>query len=213
MAEFGVSGGYSHFANSGLLGVVPGFEAGSLGLGLTPDNEQLNINQGNGFRLDFHMTLNSWKYFGHEFGYAYNRSQFEETFVAAQPVTTATGQTIAAGQTVKTQTGMGVHQGYYDFLAYARPEGKRIRPFAAGGVQFSSFAPPGSSAAYGGSITKFGFNYGAGVKVRVSEKFLVRFDYREFLCGKPNYFGSGIQDNQSGLLRQQSISTGVSFVM
>ncbi len=42
--------------------------------------------------------------------------------------------------------GMATHQGFYDFLVYATPEGSKIRPFIAAGAQFSNFVPPGSSA-------------------------------------------------------------------
>lgn len=189
MAEFGVSGGQSRFANGGLIGVLPG--AG-------PAGEDVNIKQGNGFRLGFHVTLNTAKWYGHEFGYAYNRSQF--IIDSAQ-----------SGQLEKQ--GMAVHMGFYDFLLYGVPEGKRIRPFVAGGGQFENFTPPGTSATQGGGSTKFGFNYGAGVKMRVSRQFLIRLDYREYRCGRPNYFGSGVQINQSGLLRQQAITAGFAFFM
>jgi opacity protein-like surface antigen len=188
MAEFGISGGQSRFPDK-LIGVLPG--AGNSG-------EDLNIKQDNGFRLAFHITLNTARFWGHEFGYAYNRSQF--IIDSAQ-----------SGQLLKQ--GMAVHQGFYDFLLYATPEGTKIRPFVAGGGQFSNFTPPGTSATQGGGSTKFGFNYGAGIKVRVSSMFLVRLDYREYRCGRPNYFGSGVQINQSGLIRQQAISAGLSFVL
>jgi opacity protein-like surface antigen len=107
------------------------------------------------------------------------------------------------------QGGMAVHQGFFDFLAYATPEGKRIRPFATGGVHFSNFVPPGASATYGQGSTKFGLNYGGGLKVRVSEKWLVRFDYRRYWQGKP--FGDTLP--VSGKLTINQISAGFSFVL
>src|SRR4029453_17143581 len=107
-----------------------------------------------GFRLAFRLTLNSWRLFGQEFGYAYNRTHL-----------------LLDGQ---DQGGMAIHQGFYNFLVYATPEGSRFRPFAVGGGHFSNFVPPGSSATQGGGDTKFGVAYGGGLKVRVGEKWQVR---------------------------------------
>ena len=123
-----------------------------------------------GYRIAFRLTLNRWAYFGQEFGYAYNRSKLE-----FQP----------AGGVKENLGGMAIHQGHYNFLVYATPEGKAIRPFATGGGHFSNFVPPGASAAQGQGSTKFGVNYGAGVKVKLTERFQLRFDIRQFLTGKP----------------------------
>jgi opacity protein-like surface antigen len=225
-AEFGFSAGYSLFPNTcgtpptpqGVTLVPPLTQFcgnGALGTlaGAGPSGENVNVLQGNGFRFSFHMTLNTGRYFGHEVGYAYNRTQFTETFVAQAAFTTTSGQTVQAGQTFTQQTGSAIHQGFYDFLVYARPEGARIRPFAAGGVQFDSIPFPGYSVESGATITKFGFNYGAGVKIRVSHQFLIRFDYREYMCGRPNYGGSGVQFDIPGLLRQQVVTAGVAYVL
>jgi opacity protein-like surface antigen len=82
----------------------------------------------------------------------------------------------------------------------------RIRPFATAGLHFSNFVPPGASATSGGGSTKFGFNYGAGVKVKVSSLFGVRFDLRQYQTGKPDF--GGLLSNRSGLLRQTEVSAG-----
>ncbi|MFN7924236.1 MAG: outer membrane beta-barrel protein [Bryobacteraceae bacterium] len=142
-----------------------------------------------GFRFGFRLTLNNWAYFGHEMGYGYNRTQFEY----GSP---------------KQQIGTAIHQGIYNFLVYATPEGKRVRPFATGGGQFSNFIFPGGSVQYGGGSNKFGFNVGGGVKVRVSEKFLIRLDGRQYWSGKPFDL-----PNQSGMIKLLEISAGFSFVM
>ncbi len=144
-----------------------------------------------GWNLTFRVTLNSWNHFGQEFGYAYNRSHL-----------------LFGGQ---DQGGMAIHQGFYNLLAYATPEGSRFRPFVAGGGHFSNFVPPGASATQGQGSNKFGVNYGGGIKVRVSEKFLVRGDYRQYLTGKP--FGGSNGLPVEGTLRQNIISVGVAFVL
>lgn len=153
-----------------------------------------------GFRLAFRMTLNTWRFFGNEFGYAYNHTSLD-----VPAITSSTG---LAGTTTTPATSISVpiHQGFYNFLAYATPEGTRIRPFAAGGVQFSGFFPPGTSIYYGNQVTKYGFNYGGGLKVRLTAIWGVRLDARFYNMGKPfNFY------NQSGRLVQQEYSVGVSF--
>ena len=103
---------------------------------------------------------------------------------------------------------MAVHQGFYDFLGYALPEGSRIRPFGAVGVHFSNYVPPGASASYGQGQNKFGFNYGAGVKFRITGPFGVRFDVHQFTNGKPfDIPGS------SGWIRQTEVSAGIAFML
>jgi opacity protein-like surface antigen len=172
VAEFAVSGGASRLGDK------------ELGSGYFLDN---------GWRLAFRLTLNNWAFFGHEFGYAYNRTALD--FQQA-------GQTQRIG-------GMAIHQGFYNFLVYATPEGSIVRPFATGGGHFSNFVPPGASATQGQGDNQFGFNYGGGLKVRVGDKWQVRFDARQFVTGKP--FGDFFP--VSGSLRQTEISLGLGLVM
>src|SRR5579864_6962198 len=153
-----------------------------------PDDVQLD----NGFRFGFRFGFNTGGHVGHEIQYAYSRTHFIDN----------TGAIFGA----VSSPGMAIHEGGYNFLYYATPEGSRIRPFATGGLHFANFVPPGSSASYGGGSTKFGFNYGGGVKVKVGSKFGVRFDVREYQMGKPDF--GGILQNRSGLLRQTEVSAG-----
>ena len=140
------------------------------------------------WKLGFRLTVNSGRITGHEFGYAYNRSQL-----------------IIPGS---TEQGMAIHQGMYNFLLYGLPEGSRIRPFVTGGGHFNNYVPPGSSAASGGGNTKFGFNYGGGIKVKISSMFLIRLDFRQYQTGKPFSL-----PNASGLFRQNEISAGFSLAL
>ena len=177
VAEFWFGGGVSKLTNNGI---------GSLSLtGGSPDDVKLK----DGFRLNFlRMTFNQRKFFGHEFGYAYNRTQLS----------------ILGSQ----DQGMAIHQGFYSFLLYGTPEGSRIRPFATGGVHFSNFVPPGSSATQGGGSTKFGFNYGAGLKVKLTQIFGLRVDFRQYNTGKP--FDLPLV---SGRLRQNEISASFGLLL
>jgi opacity protein-like surface antigen len=177
VAEFGVLGGYSMLKKA---------DIGSLAT-VNPQPNDLQLQDG--FRLGFRFTFNTWQFFGHEVGYAYNRTNWLDN-------------------TTGSQVGSSIHQGFYDFLAYATPEGKKIRPFAAGGLQFSNFVWPGYSATSGGGSTKFGYNYGGGVKVKVSPIFLIRFDVRNYASPKP--FGLPAQN---GWLNQLETSAGLSFTL
>src|SRR5262245_33763800 len=163
-----------------------------------------------GFRFALRMTLNQWRFMGHEFGYAYNH-----TSVAAPAVTATTG--VISGlpnqpggtvtQQIPAQTiGVPGHQGFYNFLVYAAPEGFRIRPFVTGGVQFTAFSQPGSY--YGNRETKYGVNYGAGVKLKVKDPFGIRLDVRQYNMGKPFKL-----PNATGRLLLWEVSGGISFLL
>lgn len=102
---------------------------------------------------------------------------------------------------------MAIHEGFYDFLVYGLPEGTRIRPFVAGGAEFANFNPPGTSAGSGGGQTKWGLNYGGGIKARVSSMFGIRVDFRQYAIPKPFDLGG------KGWLRQNEISAGFSLFL
>ena len=177
--EMAVGGGVSRLTNGG-LGKVDAASA-----------QQDDYSLKGGFRLVMRMTMNSGDFKGHETGYAYNRTQLVQN-----------------GEGASSQTGMAIHQGFYNYLLYPTREGSRIRPFAAGGVHFANYVPPGASATSGGGSTKFGVNYGGGIKIRVSERFLLRFDARQFLNPKP--FGL---INPGGWIRMNEYSTSLAFVL
>jgi opacity protein-like surface antigen len=174
VAEISISGGVSRF--------------GGTSLGTTQDQlgNTVPVTLDDGFRLAFRFTLNTYRFMGHEFGYAYSHSNLN-----------------IAGLKESTP----IHQGFYNFLLYATPEGSRIRPFATGGVHFSSFFPPGTSVYYGNQITKFGVNYGGGLKFRLTDIIGLRLDFREYNTGKPFNL-----PNANGRLNQMEVSVGAAFM-
>ena len=155
VAELSASGGVSRLTNRDL---------GSLTSDASGKSNDLELRDG--IRLGFRLTLNNWRYFGHEVGYAYNRTQLRDNSSAPPQ-----------------DYGTAIHQGFYDFLMYATKEGKPVRPFAAGGGHFANYQYPGQSVSQGGGSMKFGYNYGGGVKVKVTEMFLIRFDVRQYQNG------------------------------
>lgn len=138
-----------------------------------------------GFRFGFRFGFDWKTHFGHEIQYAYNRTQLKFNDQGG------------------TEQGMAYHQGGYNFLYYLNQDTSKWRVFGTGGVHFSNYVPPGSSVAQGGGSHEFGFNYGAGVKVKVHGIFSVRADVRQYINGKP--FSLPLAD---GLLRQTEISAG-----
>src|SRR5689334_12164536 len=87
----------------------------------SPDPASGTYKMTDGFRLGFRMTLNSWRFMGHEFGYAYSRTGVAapETVIPA-----GSGGLLQPAQTIPAQTiSVPSHQGFYDFLVYAAPEG------------------------------------------------------------------------------------------
>jgi opacity protein-like surface antigen len=181
LGEVSFGGGVSSFGGNGSIGSYTDVDAAN-----NPVNVDLSLTSG--FRMNFRFTINSYRFFGHEFGYGYNRTKLN--------FGTAGGE-----------QGMSIHQGFYNFLAYATPEGTRVRPFVTGGAHFSNHVPPGVSALSGGGDNKFGINYGGGVKVLVTNAWLFRVDFREYSTGKPFDL-----PNQSGRMRHREISAGVGFM-
>ncbi|MCU1235200.1 MAG: hypothetical protein JWP63_3167 [Candidatus Solibacter sp.] len=159
-----------------------------------------------GFRITFRMTLNSGRFLGHEFGYGYSRTSLD-----APNTSVTTGGIGLPGQPTSTTTvpaqnlSVPNHQGFYDFLVYAVPEGKVIRPFVCGGVQFTAFSTPGNSY---NRETKYGINYGGGLKFKVKENWGFRLDARQYNMGKPFNL-----PNASGRLLMWEFSGAVSFMM
>lgn len=144
-----------------------------------------NVSLDNGYRFSFRFGFNQGDHFGHEIGYAFNRTYFDE----------------GAG----ASAAMHFHQGTYNFLYYLTTDRTKVRPFATAGVQFSDFVPPGGAINYG-SQNKFGLNFGAGVKFHIHGMWAGRLDLREYMMGKP---GFGELVNISGLLWQTEASAGV----
>jgi hypothetical protein len=156
-------------------------------LGIAANLQGTEYKADGGFTFGLRFTLNTKKYLGHEFGFAYNRTQLGAVGIAG------------------SDSSMPTYQGLYDVLLYATPEGSaKIRPYVAGGGQFTTFVPPGASV-YSGT-TKFGGNFGAGVKVKITSMFLLRFDVRDYVSGKP--FGNTLID-QSGVLHQIEATAGL----
>jgi opacity protein-like surface antigen len=140
-----------------------------------------------GIRIGTRMALNSGTFIGHEFSYAWQKSSLK-----------ILGDDFGS---------MSIHNIYYNFVLHATPEGTAVRPFVTGGAGVSVFNPPGVSSFSGAGDNKFGYNYGAGLKIKVTDTYGIRLDIRDHVTGKP----FDLPDN-GGRLHNLEISAGFSLL-
>jgi outer membrane protein W len=148
---------------------------------------------GNGFRFGFRFDLNPGDWVGYELSYMYSRSSIDYT-------------------PSNSSTGFGIHTVSADALYHFTKRDSRVRPFVMGGLGFSNFVPPGSSAASGGGSNEFQVNYGAGIKVKMGSKWGkdwgLRADLKQFqYFNKP--FGLFLSN---GKLQQTEATVGVGLM-
>lgn len=181
--EFWVEGGGSILANS---------DIGSP----APDGNSNAVKLDDGFRVSVRFDYNSAGHLGHEVQYAYNRSALSDS----------TGYLLPMPES----QGMAIHQIGYNLIYYLNPtnENEKVRPFFTVGANLDVFSAP-HYASFSGGSPRAGFNYGGGIKYRISSLFAWRFDLRGYDSGKPNW--SGMLHNQSGLLQQFEASVGLGF--
>ena len=224
---------------------------------IDPPGQQVVIALGNslqnGWNLGASVTIDSQKYFSQEFSYNRSFSTFKMGLgVVDNDTTSATVQSAFAFAT----SGLLTSQIAYNLLLHTRPKTSRLRPYFAVGPALQlmhlddapikkapSYFRLGLSnigligAAYnfgsappleGGGIFQPGFNYGGGIRYRVTPRWMIRLDYRETLTSQPDFWTksktsilSGVElDNATltfvgpvfeGAMRQQRVGGGVSF--
>ncbi len=245
--ELGVHGGWLRFGDS-LAETSLSLESRSTDI--PSFNLFLRNRVKNGWAVGTSITLNSWKHFSNEFSFDYQEGKYRlgasfSGFNGENPV----------GYEEQT-TGFLTNQFGYALLFNLRSREKRVRPYVAAGTAFQLLhitdAPFKSSggvfkvglrnvglilAAYnfannppldGGGVFQFGFQYGGGIKYRITRRWLAQLDYRETLSPQPNFVERSIhiddpsdsdqftiykESNQpSSPLREQRLTAGISFV-
>ena len=250
--ELGVHSGWAGYAggNGGEIGYLlnsiqsPGSSEILVVLGYSFDN---------GWNIGGSVVLDSQKYFSHEFSYDHSFTTFVLGLAAVDHETTTPSQDPLFGF---ANTGLQTSQVTYDLLINGRPNTSRWRPYLAVGpalqLMHLSDAPIKKApnyfklglssvgliaAAYefgstppleGGGIFQFGFNYGVGVRYRLTPRWMVRADYRETLISQPDFWTKSRRDILSnlsapdytiqevgpvfnGAMREQHATTGLSF--
>lgn len=185
-AELGISGGYGSLGDNSLSVFTVADSA---------VREEYTLS--NGVRVGGRMAFNSRAFIGHEISYSYQHANF--SFLASD------------GELSGTQDfgAVRAHHMYYNLVAHATPTGTRIRPFVTGGGGFSSFFLPGISSFSGYGNTKFGYNYGGGLKFNFF-MYGIRFDVRNHVTGKP--FGQYLP-NVQGKLNNMEFSMTFSLLL
>jgi opacity protein-like surface antigen len=182
-AEIGVTAGYGVFRE----GEIASF-GGSGG-------DSTVYEYTDGVRIGARMSFDFRNYFAHEVSYVFQQAKFKVTADTEMNLT----------QTVQ-ETSSQIHNYSYNFVAHATPRDSRVRPFVTGGVGATAFIPPGYSSLQVRGETKVGYNYGAGVKFLLSDKYGIRFDARDHAMGKPFF------PNTNGMLHLIETSMTVSYL-
>lgn len=250
--ELGIHSGWAGYAggNGGEIGYL-------LNSTNPPGNSTLLLVLGNsfdsGWNIGGSVTLDSQRYFSHEFSYDHSFTTFILGLAVFDHETTSPSlDPLFAFSNTDLQTS----QVAYNLLLNARPKSSRWRPYLAVGpalqLMHLSDAPikkaPGYfklglsnigliSAAYnfggtppleGGGIFQFGFNYGVGIRYRLTPRWMVRMDYRETIISQPDFWSKSRNDilaniyapdytvQELGLafdsaMRQQHATAGISF--
>ena len=184
--ELGISGGYGSLGDNTLSVAEYRDVAG-----------QEEVSMSNGIRIGGRMAFNSRRFIGHEVSYTYQHAGLDVI------------SRVAEGSSTSDVGAVRVHNMYYNLVAHATPEGSPLRPFVTGGGGFSSFFLPGISSFSGYGNTKFGYNYGGGLKINFF-MYGIRFDVRNHVTGKP--FGQYLP-NITGTLNNLEFSVTFSLLL
>ena len=170
---------------------------GSNNLSSPVDNEtQFRNGSSTGIRL----TLNMRGYYGHELGFLHTRAGIRTSILQADGTTMT-----------PVESHVNIEQAFYNFLIYMMPKGERWRPYITGGMQAFKHGNPRIDGWTGFASRNYGFNYGAGIKLRVYKHFLVRLDARDYFTGRPYTLTFSDLNLQGKLIRQQEASFGLDF--
>ncbi len=191
-AELGITGGYGAFGDNSLS--VAGIRDTMADIAREV-REEYTIS--NGVRVGGRMVFNTMAFIGHEVSYAYQHANLN--FLSSGEGASESGDLGAVRS----------HHMYYNLALHALPTGMPVRPFVTGGGGFSSFFLPGISSFSGYGDTKFGYNYGGGVKFNFF-MYGIRFDVRNHVTGKP--FGRYLP-NVDGTLNNLEFSMTFSLLL
>lgn len=186
-----------------ILGSLPGFSG--TGLGMLPTSTAtggkdtdvtLHSKYGYGARL----TANTRGYYGHELGYTFNKARLRA--ISRPDENTAN----------VLEDNVNIQEAFYNFLIYFMPSRERVRPFITGGLQAYRYGAPKSIADFPGGIYKnYGVNWGGGLKVNLFSHALVRWDFRDYVGGKPYNLTFEDPSKSGGVLHQWELSMGLAI--
>lgn len=249
--ELGIRGGWQGYAGGNGGAMSYDFES------TNPPGSSLYLSIGNSFHPGWNIggsvTLDTQGYFSHEFSYDHSFTTFKLALEVVDNEATSPSLITAFAF---ANSGMQTSQVSYDLLINGRPRESRWRPYLAVGPALQLMhlddAPIKKapnyfrlglssigliSAAYdfggtppldGGGIFQPGLNYGAGIKYRLTPRWMARLDYRETMVRQPDFWSKSKRDILAnidvgdysiaelgpvlqGPLRQQHATVGLSF--
>jgi hypothetical protein len=145
------------------------------------------------------LTWNTKGYYGNEVGFTFNRATLRTTLRDANGV-----------ETLK-QDRIVIHHAFYNFLIYFMPAGERWRPFVTGGAQIQQYGAPHIPEWTVGHSRNYGANYGGGIKLKLFKHALMRFDFRDYIGGKPYDLTFKDETKSGGIFRQWEGSIGLAI--
>jgi opacity protein-like surface antigen len=185
-----------------------------------------------GWSIGGTVTFDPHKYFSHEFSFDYSFTTFD--LGLGFIFNDGTTPDVASGFAFESP-GLRTSQFAYNLLYNFTPKTARIRPYLAIGPSLQLMhlddtpikKAPGwyrlglsniglLSAAYnfgstppleGGGIFQAGLNYGAGIRYRVTPRWMFRIDYRETLTSQPDFWSKSKQDLLNGIYVEDSTIT------
>lgn len=209
---------------------------------------------GNGWEIGGTVTLDPQKYLSHEFSFDQSYTAFTLGFAVVGTDSTS-GDLLTAF--AFDQSSLRTSQFAYDLLINATPKTSRWRPYVAVGpaLQLMHLADApitkapswyklglgnvglltaawdfgGTPPLQGGGIFQVGLNYGAGLRYRITPRWMARVDWRETLTSQPDFWSKSKNDilantttdanatitfvgpYLNGASRQDRITGGVSF--
>jgi hypothetical protein len=122
------------------------------------------------------LTKNTKGYWGVELGYSRSFADFYST-----TRTTVNDVNIPTRAVDRIR----VQQANFNAISYFMPAGARWRPFVTGGLQAAQYASPNVPGWPGGGSRNYGGNFGGGLKLLLAKHILFRWDFRDYIGGKP----------------------------
>lgn len=153
-------------------------------------------------------TRNFGGFLGLEGNWLYQRGSFRLRAVETPPLGFPSSATV----------GMRLHHFDVSGLLYATRPRSRVRPFGSVGVGVAIYQPTEKArdaveAALGfrpSTDVRLAWNYGAGVKVRITRHFGLRWDISDYVTGIPRFGASAEQIRTSGRFHNLVTTIGAS---
>jgi hypothetical protein len=172
------------------------------GLGSLPENSSVRdtdtkLKQGPGAGL--RVTWNTRGYYG-----------FEGAYIRARHTLSAR-VTPVSGASYTREDRIYTDYASFNGLCYFMPAGERWRPFITAGANFQNYGDPNYEEWTAGSSRNYGANFGGGIKLMLMKNVLVRFDFRDYLGGKPYDLTFADDKLSGGIMQTLEATVGISI--